>query len=228
MKKILLVDDEEKIRNVLKLYLEKEGFTVIEAQDGEVALKRFSESNVDLIILDLMLPGLDGMEVAKEIRKKSMVPIIMLTARGEEIDKILGLELGADDYVVKPFSPREVIARIKAVLRRTITNPEMEPNSALKFGILEIYPEAREIRVNGEEILVTPLEFELLLYLVNNRGKALSREQLLTNVWGYDYFGEARTVDTHITRLREKLKDAASYIKTVWGVGYKFEVKNSD
>ncbi|GAV25892.1 DNA-binding response regulator [Carboxydothermus islandicus] len=228
MKTILLVDDEEKIREVLRLYLEKEGFQIIEARDGKEALKRFSEHKIDLIILDLMLPEIDGMEIAKEIRKTSLVPIIMLTARGEEIDKILGLEIGADDYVVKPFSPREVVARVKAVLRRSSGTPEKETGSIIKHGILEIHPEAREVKVNGEEVLLTPLEFDLLLYLVNNRGKALSREQLLANVWGYDYFGEARTVDTHVTRLREKLQEAASYIKTVWGVGYKFEVKNGD
>lgn len=228
MKTILLVDDEEKIREVLRLYLEKEGFLVLEAQDGKEALKRFSEHKIDLIILDLMLPEIDGMEIAKEIRKTSLVPIIMLTARGEEIDKILGLEIGADDYVVKPFSPREVVARVKAVLRRSSGIPEKEASSVIKQGILEIHPEAREVKVNGEEVVLTPLEFDLLLYLVTNRGKALSREQLLANVWGYDYFGEARTVDTHVTRLREKLQEAASYIKTVWGVGYKFEVKNGD
>ena len=184
MKKILVVDDEEKIRSLLKLYLEKEGYKVYEASDGEEALKCFADNKVDLIVLDLMLPGIDGMEVAKQIRKTSMVPIIMLTARGDEIDKILGLELGADDYIVKPFSPREVLARIKAVLRRTVTAQDLEQNNSLIFGVLEINPEAREIKVNGEEISVTPLEFDLLLYLVNNRGKLYLENNFLPTSGG--------------------------------------------
>ena len=223
----MVVDDEEKIRRILKMYLEAEGFAVGEAADGHTALAMLQEGGWDLVILDLMLPGVDGWVVCKEIRRSSALPVIMLTARDHEADRILGLELGADDYVVKPFSPREVVARVKAVLRRT-TGKLATEEPPLEFGALRIDPAAREARVCGQPVSLTPKEFDLLLYLAQNRGRVLTREQLLRHVWGYDFFGEARTVDTHINRLRDKLGSVAgapSFITTVRGVGYKFEVR---
>lgn len=222
--RILVVDDEKRIVELVKLYLEKEGFTVHEAYNGEKALELVSKNEYNLIILDLMLPVIDGWTVCREIRKEHDIPIIMLTARGEEFERVLGFELGADDYVVKPFSPRELTARVKALLRRTESREDVD--EVLKFPELEIDPKSRTVKVQGEEIALTPKEFDLLYYLAKNEDRVFTRENLLEDVWGYDFFGNLRTVDTHIKQLREKLgrSKVASYITTVWGVGYKFEV----
>ncbi len=224
--RILVVDDEKRIVDLVRLYLEREGFAVDEAFDGETALKMISERSYDLIILDLMLPVVDGWTVCKELRKNHDTPVIMLTARGEEFDKVLGFELGADDYVVKPFSPRELTARVKALLRRTAARDDDE-NEVLEFPELFIDPSARVVKVNDKEISLTPKEFDLLYFLAKNKDKVFNREKLLEEVWGYDFFGSLRTVDTHVKQLREKLgrSKAASYINTIWGVGYKFEVE---
>jgi len=223
--KILVADDEAKIRDLVRMYLQAEGFAVTEAKDGRQALELFKQTPFDLIILDIMMPGVDGREVCREIRKSSGVPVIMLTARGEEVDRVLGLELGADDYVVKPFSPRELAARVKAVLRRA-RQPRAPEEDALEFPGLTIRPASREVYLLGEPLSLTPKEYDILLLLVRSPGRVFTREQILEKVWGYDFFGEARTVDTHITRLREKMAKipaAPQYISTVWGVGYKFE-----
>ncbi|HPZ81258.1 MAG TPA: response regulator transcription factor [Candidatus Atribacteria bacterium] len=224
MANILVVEDEESVRELLRLYLEKEGFKVELASDGEEALDKMSRTSPDLVLLDLMLPKKDGWEVCREIRKTSYVPIIMLTARGEEFDKVLGLELGADDYIAKPFSPREVVARIKAVLRRANSTSLSRGRIWETLG-LKIDYEAKKVEAKGREINLTPKEFELLWFLVNHPRRVYTREQLLEYVWGYDFAGDTRTVDTHIKRLREKLTEGgiASSIKTVWGYGYKFE-----
>lgn len=217
MSKILIVEDEDKLRRVLKLYLEKEGYTVDEAKDGEEALNMFLPHIYSLIVLDVMLPKYDGWSVLRKIRKISEVPVIMLTARGEEEDKIFGFDLGVDDYVVKPASPREIVARTRAILKRVKRNDEEDG-----FFIDRV---AREVKINGKAIDLTLKEFELLLYLYENKNAAISREQILDAVWGYEYFGDLRTVDTHIKNIREKLGDYRDYIQTVRGFGYKFEVK---
>jgi len=221
---ILVVDDEENVREVVKLYLTKEGFAVETAADGEEALRKIKETSPRLIVLDLMLPRKDGREVCREIRKELTTPIIMLTARGEELDRILGLELGADDYMCKPFSPRELIARIRAVLRRVDNTPNSN-REVLIFPGLVIDYSAHRVTINSREVELAPKEFELLYFLARNAGRLFSREQLLASVWGYEYGGDSRTVDTHMRRLREKLgQPGAHYLVTVWGVGYKFEV----
>jgi two-component system response regulator ResD len=222
--KVLVVDDEKRMVELVKLYLEKEGFIVDEANDGQRALDMVKQNKYNLIILDLMLPVVDGWTVCKEIRKNSDVPIIMLTARGEEFDKVLGFELGADDYVVKPFSPRELTARTKALLRRF--GQKKDESEVLEFPSLLIDPVSRTVKVEEKEVYLTPKEFDLLYYLARNQERVFTREKLLEEVWGYDFFGSLRTVDTHIKQLREKLgrSKAASFINTVWGVGYKFEV----
>lgn len=222
--KILVVDDEKRMVDLVRLYMEKEGFSVDEAYDGQQALDMISETSYSLIILDLMLPVIDGWTVCRELRKKYDIPVIMLTARGEEFDKVLGFELGADDYVVKPFSPRELTARVKALLRRT--SQSIEDSPSLVFPDLTIDPTSRVVKANDEEVNLTPKEFDLLYFLAKNKDKVFTREKLLEEVWGYDFYGSLRTVDTHIKQLREKLgrSKAASYISTIWGVGYKFEV----
>ncbi len=224
-RKILVVDDEKRMVDLVKLYLEREGFSVSEAFDGQQALDMIEKTAYDLIILDLMLPVIDGWTVCKELRKKYDTPVIMLTARGEEFDKVLGFELGADDYVVKPFSPRELTARVRALLRRTVSK-ENDEDSTLVFPSLSIDPVARVVKVDGDEITLTPKEFDLLYFIAKNKDRVFRREQLLEGVWGYDFYGGLRTVDTHIKQLREKLgrSRVASYINTIWGVGYKFEV----
>lgn len=224
--KILVVDDEKRIVDLVKIYLEKEGFSVDEAFDGQQALDMVSRSSYDLIILDLMIPIVDGWTACRQIRQKYDTPIIMLTARGEEFDKVLGFELGADDYVVKPFSPRELTARVKALLRR-ITAKENSESEMLTFPDLVIDPVSRVVKVDEKEVALTPKEFDLLYFLAKNKGKVFNREKLLKEVWGYDFYGSLRTVDTHIKQLREKLgrSKAASYISTIWGIGYKFEVE---
>jgi DNA-binding response OmpR family regulator len=215
--KILLVEDEERIRRVIKLYLEKEGFDVEEATDGNEAIEKFQPSIYSVVILDVMLPQKDGWSVLREIRKKDDTPVIMLTARGEDDDKIFGFELGADDYVVKPVSPKEIVARVKAIIKRTRKDKH--------DGILFINKAAREVYVKGQRVNLTQKEYELLLYLYERQNIALSREQILNGVWGYEYYGDLRTVDTHIKNLREKLGEVRDYIKTVRGYGYKFEGK---
>lgn len=226
---ILVVDDENHIRELVRLYLEKEGFTVSMAVDGEEAVRKVKSLNPLMVILDIMLPKLDGWDVCREIRKFSTIPIIMLTAKGEEFDKVLGLELGADDYLTKPFSPRELIARVKAILRRMIQDDPAESEDSISLPGLIINLASREVLAGGREVALTPKEFDLLWYLAKHTGKVFTREQLLTAVWGYDYYGDLRTVDTHIKRLREKVEreeHISFHIKTIWGVGYKFEVQD--
>ena len=223
--KILVVDDDQNICELLRLYIEKEGFEVRIANDGRKALEIFEEQNPDLIMLDIMLPELDGWQVCREIRKKSQCPIIMLTAKGEVFDKVLGLELGADDYVVKPFETKEVVARIKAVLRRYGSNAE-EQIKEVRYDKLSINLTNYELKVDGVAI-DTPKEMELIYHLASNPNRVFTRDQLLDEVWGFDYYGDSRTVDVHVKRLREKLEGVSDKwaLKTVWGVGYKFELK---
>ncbi|MCR5705125.1 MAG: response regulator transcription factor [Eubacterium sp.] len=220
--KILVVDDEARMRKLVKDFLTRKKYQVIEAADGESAIDIFVEhQDIDLIILDIMMPRMDGWEVCREIRKLSKVPIIMLTAKGEESDELLGFELGVDEYITKPFSPRILVARVDAILRRT---GNIGSNEIEKAGALEINQSAHTVRVNGQPIELSYKEFELLTYFVKNKGIALSRENILNNVWNYDYFGDARTIDTHVKKLRSKLGDCGKYITTIWGMGYKFEV----
>lgn len=226
MQRILVVDDDQHIRELLDLYLRKEGFSVLQAADGDEAVLAADRHKPDLILLDIMLPGKSGWQVCQELRSKSNTPIIMISAKGEEVDKVTGLDLGADDYISKPFSPREVLARVKAVLRRSNDEAESEQED-LKRGNLYINMTQWIVQVSGQTITLTPKETELLWHLARHANQVFSREQLLENVWGYEYFGDARTVDVHIKRLREKLgvTEAEGWqIKTVWGVGYKFEV----
>jgi len=223
--KILVVDDDANICELLRLYLEKEGYTVFQANDGEEALELFKDQSPDLILLDIMLPKLDGWQVCRTIRKQSAVPVIMLTAKGETFDKVLGLELGADDYVVKPFDAKEVIARIKAVLRRCA--PASENVREVRYDKLIINITNYELTVDGKQIDAPPKEFELIFHLASNPNRVYTRDQLLDEVWGFDYYGDSRTVDVHVKRLREKLEGVSDQwsLKTVWGVGYKFEAK---
>ena len=224
--KILIVDDDVNICELLRLYLQKNGYLTILAHDGESAIKAFNDSKPDLILLDIMLPRLDGWQVCREIRKFSEVPIIMLTAKGETFDKVLGLELGADDYVTKPFDTKEIVARIKAVLRRskTVSTPQVQ---VVEFDKLTVNLTNYDLVVNGENIDTPPKELELLYHLASNPNRVYTRDQLLDEVWGFDYYGDSRTVDVHVKRLREKLEGVSDKwsLKTVWGVGYKFEVK---
>ncbi|HFD1834353.1 TPA: response regulator transcription factor [Clostridium perfringens] len=222
--KILIVDDDENICEVIKMYLETTGYNVKVAHDGKAAKEEFVNFSPNLVVLDMMLPGIDGMEVLKWIRKDSNVPVIMLTAKGETFDKVLALEIGADDYVVKPFEPKELLARVKAVMRRySVEEPD---NVVLNFPGLTIDANSYKVIYNGEEVKTPPKEFELLHYLASNKNKVFTRDQLLCEVWGYDYPGDSRTVDVHIKRLREKLNGGEDWqLETVWGVGYKFEVK---
>ena len=222
MYKILVVDDEAKIREVIREYAEFSGFEVTEAEDGMSAVGLCKLNDYDLIVMDIMMPQLDGFSACKEIKKIKDIPIIMLSARGEEYDKLFGFELGIDDYVVKPFSPKELIARINAVLarKRGTSAPQQE---TLKFGGLEINMAARTVTVDGKKVELTPKEYDLLFYLVKNKNIALSRDKLLSDIWGYDFFGDDRTIDTHIKNLRNNLGPYRDYIVTLRGVGYKFE-----
>ncbi len=224
--KILVVDDDKNICELLRLYLEKEGYNVILSHDGEEAIVKFNALNPDMILLDIMLPGLDGWQVCREIRKKSNVPIIMLTAKGETFDKVLGLELGADDYVVKPFDTKEVIARIKAVLRRIGQNGQAEEVKEVVYDKLVVNMTRYELKVAGKVVDTPPKELELLFHLASNPNRVYTRDQLLDEVWGFEYYGDSRTIDVHVKRLREKLEGVSEQwaLKTVWGVGYKFEV----
>ncbi len=231
MGKILVVDDDINICELLRLYIEKEGFEVIIANDGGQAITKFKTEKPNLVMLDIMLPVFDGWHVCREIRKTSQCPIIMLTAKGEVFDKVLGLELGADDYVVKPFETKEIVARIKAVLRRFgDQSPTKEVQSGMKevsYDKLVINLSNYELRVNNEQIDTPPKELELIYYLASNPNRVFTRDQLLDEVWGFDYYGDSRTVDVHVKRLREKLEGVSDKwaLKTVWGVGYKFEVR---
>ena len=224
--KVLVVDDDIKICNMIEMFLSREKFNVIKAHDGEEALKKFKEEMPKLVILDIMLPKMDGYDVCKEIKKMSSVPIIMLTAKGETFDKVLGLRLGADDYMVKPFDPEELIARIRAVLRRVSPEDNNGPKQLI-FPNLSINMENFTLKINDNINQLPKKEMELLYFLASNPNKVYTREQLIEQIWGFDFVGETRTVDVHIKRLREKLKPIEEYyeIKTVWGVGYKFEVK---
>lgn len=226
--KILVVDDDLNICELLKLYLENEGYTVFVANDGKAAVSTFNAKEPDIVLLDIMLPKMDGWQVCREIRKTSTVPIIMLSAKGETFDKVLGLELGADDYVVKPFEAKEVMARIKAVLRRSKTDEDEEPeNKIVTFDKLEINIMNYELKVDGVQVDTPPKELELIYHFASNPNRVFTRDQLLDEVWGFDYYGDSRTVDVHVKRLREKLEGVSDKwsLKTVWGVGYKFETK---
>jgi DNA-binding response OmpR family regulator len=226
--KIMVVDDDNNICELLRLYLEKEGFDAVIATNGSMALSMFDEEKPDLMLLDVMMPQLDGWQVCREIRKKSPCPIIMLTAKGEVFDKVLGLELGADDYVTKPFEAKEVIARVKAVLRRCGSGDDKK-SKIVQYENLYINMENYELRVCGKQIDTPPKEMELIYHLASNPNRAYTRDQLLDEVWGFEYYGDSRTVDVHVKRLREKLQGASDKwtLKTVWGVGYKFEVKDA-
>ncbi len=221
-KTILIVDDEERVRKLIRDFLKKENYNTLEAEDGEEALKIYEEnSKISLILLDVMMPKLDGWSVLRQIRQKSKVPIIMLTARGEEQDELFGFDLGADEYVSKPFSPKILVARIKAILNRT-----EEINLKVKnSGGIEIDTEGRTVSVDGKAVELSLREYELLEYLVDNENVALSRDKILNNVWNYDYYGDTRTIDSHIKKIRHKLGKKGKYIKTIRGIGYKFEVK---
>lgn len=225
MAKLLVVDDEKGIRQVIREYSEFNGHEVTEAEDGMTAVGFCKLNEYDLIIMDIMMPKLDGFSACKEIRKISNVPIIMLSARGEEYDKLFGFELGVDDYVVKPFSPKELMARVNAVLTRRGGGADLSPE-VLRFDGLEINIPARTVSIDGEQIDLTPKEYDLLFYLVENKNIALSRDKLLSDIWGYDFFGDDRTIDTHIKNLRNSLGQYRDYIVTLRGVGYKFDAKN--
>ncbi len=228
MAKIMVADDDTNICELLRLYLEKEQYAVVLANDGAEAVAKFGSESPDLILLDIMMPVLDGWQVLREIRKKSNVPIIMITAKGETFDKVLGLELGADDYVVKPFDPKEIVARIKAVLRRmSAGTPAENASREVSYEKLTVNMTRYELRVNGKQVDTPPKELELLYHLASNPNRVFTRDQLLDEVWGFEYYGDSRTVDVHIKRLREKLEGVSDKwrLKTVWGVGYKFETE---
>ena len=225
MYKILVVDDEPKIREVIREYAEFSGYEVTEAEDGMSAIGLCKLNDYDLVIMDIMMPKLDGFSACKEIKKIKDIPVIMLSARGEEYDKLFGFELGIDDYIVKPFSPKELIARVNAVLSR-VHSSSGTPQNTLTFGGLEINIPARVVTVDGKKVDLTPKEYELLFYLVENKNIALSRDKLLSDIWGYDFFGDDRTIDTHIKNLRNSLGPYRDYIVTLRGVGYKFEYED--
>ena len=219
--KILVVDDEARMRKLVKDFLANKGFYVEEAGDGEEAVdKFFAQKDIALVLLDVMMPKMDGWEVLKTIRKYSQVPVIMLTARSEERDELQGFSLGVDEYISKPFSPKILVARVAAILRRS----NASGGDALSVGGILIDKAAHQVTIDGKEVELSFKEFELLSYFVENQGIALSREKILNNVWNYDYFGDARTIDTHVKKLRSKMGDKGDYIKTIWGMGYKFEV----
>lgn len=225
--KVLIVDDEENICELVRLYIEKDGFEAVIANDGQEAVAKFNSEKPDLILLDIMLPIKDGWQVCREVRTQSNVPIIMLTAKGETFDKVLGLELGADDYVVKPFEPKELVARIRAVLRRSLAvNSNSLDEDELRFEGLRINQSTYEVYIDEKKVEMPPKEFELLFFLSKNTNKVFTRDQLLDEIWGYEFFGDSRTVDVHIKRIREKIdgENRKWSLKTVWGVGYKFEV----
>lgn len=221
MQKILVADDEARIRDIIRQYLEFEGFECIEAEDGEIAYRRAKDSSPDLVLLDIMMPNCDGISTLRRIREFSDVPVILLTAKGEEYDKIFGFDLGADDYVVKPFSPKELMSRIKAVLKRSAK--QKITSEIYTFKNMSIDEKSYVLKINDVKLTVTPKEFELLLFFINNRNTVITRDTLLNHIWGYDFYGDSRTVDTHIKMLRSNLGEYRDLIKTVWGVGYKYE-----
>ncbi len=219
--KILVVDDEERMRKLVRDFLVRDGFDVLEAGDGEEALELFDkQEDISLIILDVMMPKLDGWETAKEIRRDSKVPIIMLTAKSDESDELRGFDVGIDEYVTKPFSPRTLVARVEAILRRTVGTPE----DRIEIAGIVVDKAAHTVTIDGQQIDLSFKEFELLTYFMENKGLALSREKILSSVWNYDYYGDARTIDTHVKKLRSKMGEKGDIIKTIWGMGYKFEV----
>ena len=219
--KILVVDDESRMRKLVNDFLTKKGFSVIEAANGEEAIDLFfSDKDIALVILDVMMPKMDGWEVCREIRAQSKVPIIMLTARSDERDELLGFELGVDEYISKPFSPKILVARVEAILRRTSA---FGSDDTLSAGAIEVNRSAHEVHIDGKPVELSFKEFELLCYFMENQGIALSREKILNSVWNYDYFGDARTIDTHVKKLRSKMGEHGDYIRTIWGMGYKFE-----
>ncbi|HFQ92593.1 MAG TPA: response regulator transcription factor [Anaerolineae bacterium] len=218
---ILVVDDEANIRDLARLYLEKDGYQVETLGDGAAALARVRQNPPALLVLDLMLPEVDGWEVCRRVRAESSLPILMLTARDDDIDKIVGLEMGADDYMTKPFNPRELVARVRAILRRAETSAEPSPSQSRVIGNVTLDPSSREVTVNGERVTLRSKEFDLLLTLMDHLNQVLSREQLLDLVWGYEFYGQTRTVDVHIAHLRDKLSESDLSIETVWGMGYK-------
>ncbi|MCI8362050.1 MAG: response regulator transcription factor [Clostridia bacterium] len=220
---VLIVDDESRMRKLVKDFLTQKGYLALEAADGEEALTIFEENKnkISIILLDVMMPKLDGWSVLRQIRQNSNVPVIMLTARGEEQDELFGFELGVDEYISKPFSPKILVARVEAVLKRTIK----EENENINFGGIEIDTQGRTVKVDGKEIELSLREYELLKYLLDNKGIALSRDKILNNVWNYDYYGDSRTIDSHIKKVRHKLGKKGKYIETVRGIGYKFEIK---
>ena len=223
MSNILVVDDESRMRKIIKDFLNQKNFDIIEAEDGEQALELFEreKTNINLVILDVMMPKLDGWSVLRRIRQISNVPVIMLTARGEEQDELFGFELGVDEYIAKPFSPKILVARVEALLKRVNLSMEKSEN----IGGIEINDEARTVKIDGKLIELSLREYELLKYLVDNKGIALSREKILNNVWNYDYYGDSRTIDSHIKKIRHKIGKKGKYIETIRGIGYKFEVK---
>ena len=227
--KVLIVDDDEHIVELIKLYMDKEGFDTVTANNGKKAVELFKSEAPAIVILDVMMPEMDGWQVCREIRRVSNIPIIMLTAKGETFDKVLGLELGADDYMVKPFEPKELLARVKAVLRRASGSNDAEENSKkiVKYDNLEINIVNYELKVKGVPVDTPPKELELIYHFASNPNRVYTRDQLLDEVWGFDYYGDSRTVDVHVKRLREKLEGVSDKwsLKTVWGVGYKFETK---
>ncbi len=221
--KILVVDDESRMRKLVKDFLTKSGYLVIEAADGSEAMDKFYEhKDIELVILDIMMPKMDGWEVCKEIRTTSKVPIVMLTARGDEKDELKGFELGVDEYISKPFSPKILVARVEAILRRS---QNKEEDNILEFAGIHLDKNAHMVIIDGENIELSYKEFELLTYFMENKGIALSREKILNNVWNYDYFGDARTIDTHVKKLRSKMGEKGNLIKTIWGLGYKLEAQ---
>ena len=220
--KVLVVDDEERMRKLISDFLKIKGYETVEAGDGEEAIDVFfADKEIALIILDVMMPKMDGWEVLKTVREHSKVPVIMLTARTEETDELKGFEYGADEYISKPFSPKILVARVEAILRRSGVNQD----EVVRIGGIEVDKSAHSVKIDGKEIELSFKEYELLLYFIENKGIALSREKILNNVWNYDYFGDARTIDTHVKKLRAKMGAKGDYIKTVWGMGYKFEVE---
>ncbi len=220
--KILVVDDESRMRKLVKDFLTRSNYDVVEAADGEEAIDCFfADKNIDLILLDVMMPKLDGWQVCREIRQFSKVPIIMLTAKSDERDELLGFELGVDEYISKPFSPKILVARVEAIIRRT----NVVDTQLIDIGGIILNQAAHEVKIDGATIDLSYKEFELLTYFIKNQGVALSRENILNNVWNYDYFGDARTIDTHVKKLRSKMGEKGNFIKTIWGMGYKFEVE---
>ena len=226
MYNVLIVDDEERIRDIIKEYLDFEGYTYDEASNGMEAIEKIKENEYSVVILDIMMPKVDGFTVVREVRKFSDVPVIMLSARGEEYDKLFGFEMGVDDYITKPFSPKELVARDKAILKRS--GAIAEKQGVLKIPGIEIDETGRKVLVDGKQITLTPKEFDILVYMVKNQNIVLSREKILSTIWGYEFFGDDRTVDTHIKMLRNSIEPYRNYIKTIWSIGYKLEVDETE